>query len=167
MFDVTLCFMFAYLNSVMEMKLRVLNVGWWLCICTFVFDKLILASFWCSCWCVFVEEQEDICICTRWSNCSICFFWAARVPSDYLGVPHFYFGPCSHVLMVQCVHLCQQVSVVMYISISYDYACLVYWRTSLKQVSSSHPWSSTSRRSVSTDCCWFEDWNQSCPCYAA
>lgn len=131
--------------------------------------NIILAIIWCSCWCVFVEEQEDICLSTWWSDCSICFFWAARVPFDYLGVPHFYSGPCNHVLMVQRVHLYQQVSVVTYIFISYDYTCLVLFIDGQvwKQVSSSHPRSSTSRRCVPSDCCWFEDWNQSRPCYVA
>ena len=155
--------MFEYWNLVMEIKLMVLNaiknVSNWYVFLLLCFIHIIFLIASCSGWCVLVEEQEDICLCTWWSNCSIRLFWAARVPLDYLGLPHFYFGPCNHVPMVQCVNLHQQVSVMLYLSLVMIILVLGIDRQVWTQVSSSHTWSSTSRRSVSSDCCWVKDWN--------
>lgn len=80
-------------------------------------SELFFLPNWCSCWCVFVEEQEDICWCAWWSYCCLGSVWIAWVPPANTSLPCFDYCSCNLVLVVQCIILHQQVGFYFFTSL--------------------------------------------------
>lgn len=73
----------------------------------YVFIIIFLCHFFlgCSCWCLLVEEQEDLCECTWWCHCLVGFLWVAWIPLSHSGLPYPNTLSGCPFPVVQCIHI--------------------------------------------------------------
>jgi len=73
----------------------------------YVFIIIFLYHFFfgCSCWCLLVEEQEDLCECTWCCHCLVGFLWVAWIPLGHSGLPYPNTLSGCPFPVVQCIHI--------------------------------------------------------------
>ena len=119
---------------------------------------------WCSCWCILVEEQEDLSWRVGDSNCNLGSLWVDGVSLTHSCLPCFDFLPCRLVLVGECHHVYQQVSLNAISWLHHPCGCfleMLFLSCLKSQVSSTHSRGQCARTTIPSGCCCLEIWAKS------